>query len=98
MVGVSSALLSDMGHARPRPKRLAEKLLQIREALGLSQREMAKRLCKKERFKITDQNVSKYERDKSIPPIEVLLAYSRLANVTINKIVDDKADLTLTAS
>jgi len=53
MVGVSSALLSDMGHARPRPKRLAEKLLQIREALGLSQREMAERLAEQARVKIT---------------------------------------------
>jgi len=83
---------------RRRPKRLAEKLLQIREALGLSQREMAKRLGKKERFKITDQNISKYERDRSVPPLEVLLAYSRVANVTINNIVDDKVDLTLRAS
>ena len=56
---------------------------------------MANRLCKKGRFKITDQNISKYERDKGIPPIEVLLAYSRLANVTINKIVDDRVTLKL---
>jgi hypothetical protein len=35
-----------MGQApRNRPKRLAEKLLQIREALGLTQKEMAKRLA-----------------------------------------------------
>ena len=34
--------LRNMGHARPRPKRLAEKLLQIREALGLSQQRYGK--------------------------------------------------------
>ena len=80
-----------MGHARPRPKRLAEKLLQIREALGLSQKEMAERLGNYR----TSQHISKYERGKSGPPIEVVLAYSRLANVQIEQIVDDELDLNL---
>ena len=96
MVGVSSALLSDMGHARPRPKRLAEKLLQIREALGLSQREMAEQLAEQARGKITYKNISKYERDKSVPYIEIVLAYARLANVSMIQIVDDDLDLNLT--
>jgi len=80
-----------MGHARNRPKRLAEKLIQIRDALGLSQRELAKRL---ENYR-THHHISKYERGKSIPPIEVVLAYSRVANVTMNQIVDDDVDLPL---
>lgn len=80
-----------MGHARSRPKRLAEKLLQIREALGLSQHEMAERL---ENYR-THIHVSKYERGKSVPPLEVVLAYSRVANVTMNEIVDDDVDLDL---
>jgi transcriptional regulator with XRE-family HTH domain len=84
-----------MGHARPRPQRLAEKLLQIREALGLSQREMAERLGKWAGVKITYKNVSKYEHDKSLPFIEVVLAYARLANVRMNQIVDDDLDLNL---
>jgi len=95
MVGVSSALLSDMGHARPRPKRLAEKLLQIREALGLSQREMAEQLAEQARGKITYKNISKYERDRSVPYIEIVLAYARLANVSMIQIVDDDLDLNL---
>jgi transcriptional regulator with XRE-family HTH domain len=82
-----------MGHRRDRPDRLAEKLLQIREALGLSQREMAERLSERAGVKITSKNVSKYERDKSVPFIEVVLAYARLANVTMNQIVDDDLDL-----
>jgi len=93
MVGVSSALLSDMGHARPRPKRLAEKLLQIREALGLSQREMAEQLAEQARGKITYKNISKYERDRSVPYIEIVLAYARLANVSMRQIIDDDLDL-----
>ena len=78
-----------MRHARNRPKRLAEKLLQIREALGLSQREIAERLGNYR----THHHISKYERGKSVPPLEVVLAYARLANVTMNQIVDDEVDL-----
>ena len=84
-----------MGHARHRPKRLAEKLKQIREALGLSQREMAERLAERARVKITSKNISKYERDRSVPFIEVVLAYARLADVEMNEIVDDDLELNL---
>jgi transcriptional regulator with XRE-family HTH domain len=78
-----------MGHARRRPKRLAEKLLQIRTALGLSQSEMAKRLG----VKMPCRSISNYERGKSEPPIRVLLAYSRIGNVPLENIVDDHLDL-----
>ena len=80
-----------MGHVRPRPKRLAEKLVQIRKALGLSQREMAERLGIEKQYNI----ISRYERNKSVPYIEVILAYARLANVRMAQIVDDDLDLTL---
>jgi DNA-binding XRE family transcriptional regulator len=87
--------LTNMGHARNRPERLAEKLLQIREALGLSQREIADRLSERAGVKITSKNISKYERDRSVPFIEVVLAYARLANVEMNQIVDDDLELAL---
>jgi len=80
-----------MVHARRRPKRLAEKLLQIRELLGLSQRQLAERLGNNR----THHDISKYERGKAVPFIEVLLAYSRLGNVEMNQIVDDDLDLNL---
>jgi transcriptional regulator with XRE-family HTH domain len=80
-----------MGHARNRPKRLAAKLLQIREALGLSQKQMAKRLG----IYRTHHHISKYERGKAEPFMEVLLAYSHLANVTMEQIIDDAVDLPL---
>jgi transcriptional regulator with XRE-family HTH domain len=82
-----------MGHKRNRPDRLAEKLLQIRKALGLTQKELAERLSKQVGVKITYRNVSKYERDKSVPYIEIVLAYARLANVEMNQIVDDDLDI-----
>ena len=56
---------------------------------------MAERLSKQAGVKITYRNVSKYERDKSVPFIEVVLAYSRLANVLMNEIVDDDLELNL---
>ena len=82
-----------MGHKQHRPNRLAEKLLQIRKALGLSQKEIAERLGERAGVKITYRNVSKYERDKSVPYIEIVLAYARLANVEMNQIVDDDLDI-----
>jgi transcriptional regulator with XRE-family HTH domain len=84
-----------MGHARNRPDRLAEKLLQIRKALGFSQKEMAERLAERTGFKIPYKNISKYERGRSVPFIEIVLAYARLANVEMNVIVDDDLDLNL---
>ena len=84
-----------MGHARPGPKRLAEKLVQIREALGLSQKDMAKRLAGLAGIKITDKNISKYERGRSVPFIEIVLAYARAANIAMNEIIDDDRDLNL---
>jgi transcriptional regulator with XRE-family HTH domain len=83
--------LNDVGHARRRPKRLAGKLLQIRKALGVSQHEMAERL----RAEVPAKHISNYERDRSVPPIEVVLAYARVANVPMDQIIDDKQELTL---
>lgn len=48
-----------------------------------------------ERLGLDARNISKYERDKSEPPIEVLLAYARVANVTLEQFIDDEEDLTL---
>ena len=84
-----------MGHARNRPKRLAEKLLQIREALGLSQQEMAEQLAERTGFTITLTHVSNYERHRVEPFLETTLAYARLASVEMNDIADDDVDLNL---
>jgi transcriptional regulator with XRE-family HTH domain len=84
-----------MGHKLNRPDRLAEKLLQIRKAFGLSQKEMAERLSKQAGVKITYRNVSKYERGRSVPFVEIVLAYARAAKVSMNEIVDDDLELNL---
>ena len=80
-----------MGHARPRPKRLAEKLKQIRLALGLSQTEMHRRLKAEEEIPYT--RISDYELDKNEPSLMTVLAYARLARVHMEQIVDDELDL-----
>jgi transcriptional regulator with XRE-family HTH domain len=80
-----------MGNVRPRPKRLAEKLLQIRIALGLSQPEIFRRLGVEDQIDYT--TISKYELDKNEPPLEILLQYARVAGVHMEDIVDDELDL-----
>src|SRR5436190_15631965 len=80
-----------MGHARPRPSRLAEKLLQIRNALGLSQTEMHRRLGVEDLIEY--HSISKYELNKNEPPLVILLEYARLANVYVEVLIDDELDL-----
>ena len=80
---------------RNRPKRLGEKLLQIRKALGLSQENMAKRLAEWTGFTITQTHISKYERDRMEPFLETVLAYARLGSVEMNDLADDDRDLNL---
>ena len=80
-----------MGYRRIRPRRLAEKLLQIRNALGLSQSEMYRRLGVEELMPYT--RISKFELDQLEPPLPVLLQYARAAGVHMEDIVDDELDL-----
>jgi transcriptional regulator with XRE-family HTH domain len=80
-----------MGNVRRRPKRLAEKLLTIRNTLGLSQAEMLRRLSAEDQIHYT--TISKYELDKNEPPLDILLQYARAAGVHMEDIVDDELDL-----
>ena len=79
--------------ARPRPLRLAEKLLRIREALGLSQNELIERLGMQDY--LGQNSISNFERDFREPPLPVLLSYARLANVSVDVLIDDDLDLPL---
>jgi transcriptional regulator with XRE-family HTH domain len=80
-----------MGHARPRPNRLAEKLRQIRLSLGLSQTEMHRLLRAEEEIPYT--RISDYELNKNEPSLMTVLAYARVARVRMEEIVDDELDL-----
>lgn len=77
--------------ARLRSERLAEKLRQIREALGLSQNELIRHLGLEE-F-IYQSNVSGYESGEREPPLPILLKYARAAGVCLDVLVDDELDL-----
>ncbi|HKC62528.1 MAG TPA: helix-turn-helix transcriptional regulator [Pyrinomonadaceae bacterium] len=74
-----------------RPKRLAEKLKQIRLSLGLSQTEMLKRLGFDD--VLTYHRISNYELGTGEPPLMVLLEYARAARVSMETLVDDEMDL-----
>jgi transcriptional regulator with XRE-family HTH domain len=76
---------------RPKPSRLAEKLLQIRTALGLSQNGMLRQLGLAESsFRST---VSGYERGEREPPLPILLRYAEISNVYVDVLIDDRLDL-----
>jgi transcriptional regulator with XRE-family HTH domain len=77
--------------ARQKPKRLAEKLLQIRTALDLSQSEMLKRLDVEDQIDYTA--ISKYELGRNEPSLIILLRYARVARVHMEDLVDDEMDL-----
>jgi transcriptional regulator with XRE-family HTH domain len=79
--------------ARQRSKRLAEKLLQIRTALGFSQNGMIKHLGLTE--EMFQARISSYELGTREPPLPVLLAYARTANVYVDALIDDELDLPL---
>src|SRR5262245_10471075 len=77
--------------SRLRPKRLAEKLLKIRQALGLSQGRLIDHLQLSE--VIYPGYISDYENEKREPSLQVLLAYARAAGICVDLLADDELDL-----
>src|SRR2546421_9954486 len=86
---------------RPRPKRrqparLAEKLLAIREQLGLSQGGLIRRFGLED--ELERDYISKFERGILEPTLNVMLAYARAISTTgggefLEAIIDDEMDL-----
>lgn len=76
---------------RRRPKRLPEKLLEIRQKLGLSQNEMVRRMGLAE--EIERDYISKFERGTLEPSLWALLQYARSANVFVEALIDNDLDL-----
>jgi transcriptional regulator with XRE-family HTH domain len=77
--------------ARSKPKRLAEKLLVIRNKLGLSQNGLIRRMGLAD--DLTQAEISMFERGIRVPPLPVLLEYSKVANVYVEVLIDDSLDL-----
>lgn len=76
---------------RKRPKHLSEKLLEIRQKLGLSQNGMVRRMGLED--EIERDYISKYERGTLEPSLWVLLQYARVANVWVDVLIDNDLDL-----
>jgi transcriptional regulator with XRE-family HTH domain len=82
-----------MGTARrPQPKYLPAKLLRIRQALDLTQEQMAARL---QHLKPPPQpgQISRFEQGKREPSLLILLEYARLAGVSLDVLADDTLEL-----
>lgn len=78
-------------HARRRPRRLAEKLLEVRNAFGDSQNGLIRRLGLDD--ELTQSDISAFERGSREPPLYVLLKYSELTRIWVNALIDDAQDL-----
>ena len=82
-----------MGRAsRNKPAKLAQKLLLIRNELGLSQTELVDKLAFGD-IPLYKSDISKYESGKREPPLLILLQYARLANVIVDVLIDDELEL-----
>jgi transcriptional regulator with XRE-family HTH domain len=76
---------------RIKPERLAEKLLQVRTALSLSQPELLRRLGFEDA--IDYRRISEFELGEAEPPLPVLLRYARIASLHMEDLLDDELDL-----
>lgn len=78
-----------MGQRRTKPERLAAKLLAIRQGMNMSQSQLIASL----RCDLTNARISEYENGARIPSLLTLLAYSRVAHVPVENLIDDDLDL-----
>ena len=77
--------------SRPKPARLAEKLLQIRRAYDLSQNGMIRKLGLAD--ELVQADVSAFELGTREPALPHLLEYARSAGVAVEVLIDDELDL-----
>lgn len=81
-----------MGRARiERPEKLATKLREIRQSLGLSQNGMINALGMSD--SLTQAEVSAFEQAKRLPPLLVLLRYARTFEIHVDDLIDDDIDI-----
>jgi transcriptional regulator with XRE-family HTH domain len=73
------------------PRRIGEKLHQIRLMLELSQNGIIARMGLERELKRT--SVSNFERKRRVPSLLVLLRYARVAGICLEVLVDDALEL-----
>lgn len=77
---------------RAMPKKLGKKMRQIRESLGMSQRQIVDAL----NYKATPlraSQISQYENGQREPTMMLVLAYAKLAGISTDVLIDDKMKL-----
>lgn len=67
-----------------------EKLKECRKQVGLSQEELAEKLC------VSRQAITKWENGRGMPNIESLQSIAKIFNVSIDYLLEDKVTLTNT--
>lgn len=77
---------------RQQPARLASKLRELRLKLGLTQDQMAKRLCAV-RAGLQPGHIAEFELARREPSLPLLLAYAKLAGISTDLLIDDELDL-----
>lgn len=85
-----------MGYARNRPQLLPAKLRLIRELLGLDDAQMAEQLVSEieshsqKRIQVKSHWIGNFELGRHEPDLLIVNSYGRLANVSMELIVDDE--------
>jgi transcriptional regulator with XRE-family HTH domain len=74
------------------PKKLGKKMRQIRERLGMSQRQIVDALGYKA-TPLRASQISQYEQGQREPTMMLVLAYARLAGISTDVLIDDKMKL-----
>ena len=77
---------------RAMPKKLGKKMKQIRLRLGMSQREIVTAL-NYTATPLRASQISQYEQGQREPTMMLVLAYARLAKVSVESLIDDKMKL-----
>ena len=78
-------------HPRVKQARLAEKLLKIRQTLGLSQNQLLRHLGLEEM--LDRASISNYELGDLEPQLYVILKYAKAAGVSTDILIDDDLGL-----
>jgi len=86
-------VLVSMGHARNQSKLLPDKLVLIREHLGIDPMDLTSKLEVARKLEVTSRRLSNYETGKSEPTLMELLVYARLVNVRMELIIDDEVSV-----